>query len=457
MNNDKETLIAVLDSIDEAIHVVDKRGVTIFYNSKASILDGLSSEEVVGKHITEVFPSLDKGSSTLLKVLDTKKPIFNQQQSFSNYRANRLVTVNSTLPIFRHGEIIGAVEVSKDITQLKMLSEKVAQLQQMLYTKNKNKIDNKAELYQFGDIVGENPVFMDTVDRAQKVASTDSPVLVSGATGVGKELIVQSIHSGSLRQNRPFVTQNCAAMPENLLESLLFGTVKGSFTGSYDRPGLFELADNGTLFLDEINSMPLPLQAKLLRVLEEQKIRRVGGLNEKKVNTRVIAAMNIDPQWALEKNVLRKDLFFRLSVVNIHIPPLKERKDDILRLSNHFLDKFNKKFNSKVTGFHSKAITALCSYHWPGNVRELSNCIEGMLNFKSSGKISLEDLPMSIKQGYKDEEIQKSLKDIVGTYEKMVVEEALASSGFNISKTARHLNVPRQTLQYKIKQYDIKI
>ncbi|WP_353894596.1 sigma 54-interacting transcriptional regulator [Proteinivorax hydrogeniformans] len=449
--------MAVLDSIDEAIHVVDKKGITIFYNSKAASLDGLLVDEVIGKHITEVFPSLDRDTSTLLKVLKTKKPIFNQQQSFSNYRRNRVVTVNSTLPIFRHGEIIGAVEVSKDITQLKFLSEKVAQLQQMLYSKNQSKKEQKPNLYQFGDIVGENNNFMSAVNRAQKVARTDSPVLVSGETGVGKELIVQSIHTGSVRQNRPFVTQNCAAMPENLLEGLLFGTTKGSFTGASDRPGLFELADNGTLFLDEINSMPLPLQAKLLRVLEDQKIRRVGGMTEKKVDTRVIAAMNVDANWALEKNILRKDLYFRLSVVNIHLPSLKDRRDDILPLAKYFLEKYNTKFKTKVRGFEDEVVAALSNYDWPGNVRELSNCIEGMLNFKSSGKFSLEDLPLIIQQSYKPRHIKQGLKDLVAKYEKEAVLGALIDAGFNISKAARSLDIPRQTLQYKIKQHQIKI
>ncbi len=208
--------------------------------------------------------------------------------------------------------------------------------------------------------------------------------------------------------------------------------------------------------MDEINSMPLVLQAKLLRVLEEQKIRRIGGTFEKEVNCRVIAAMNIEPQIAVQQNILRKDLYFRLSVVNIHIPPLRQRKGDILRLANHFIEKYNEKLGTKVKGLTEEAINTFISYSWPGNVRELSNSIEGILNFKSHGYIDVTDLPGSIQNQVETDKKDTDLRKSIWEYERKIIEKTFIKCGFNVSKTAKRLNIPRQTLQYKLKQHKLQ-
>lgn len=451
-----EIMASILDSIDEGIHAVNKEGITIYYNPKAAALDGLFIEDVVSKHILDVFPSLDRTSSTLLKVLKSQKPILNQQQRYTNYKGREVITVNSTLPIFRHGDFVGAVEISKDVTQVKQLSDKIYQLQRTLFGEQKknSKSSFDQRLYHFGDIIGNSELLVKVIERAQIAAKKDSTVLVTGETGVGKELLVQSIHSGSSRQNCPFIAQNCAALPESLLESILFGTVKGSFTGSENKPGLFEMASGGTLFLDEINAMPLGIQAKLLRAIEEKKVRRIGDTKESDLDVRIISAMNISPDEALTQGELRKDLYFRLNVVSLNLPPLRERKDDLKPLINYFIDKFNKKFNVNIAGVAEDALACLSKYSWPGNIRELSNYMEQIFNFKDDGFIQTDDLPYCFQELIsKDKDID--LREKLYNYEKELIKEAFVSNNKNVSKTAESLGIPRQTLQYKLKQFKL--
>lgn len=447
---------SILDSIDEGIHAVNKEGITIYYNPKAAALDGLFIEDVIHRHILDVFPSLDRTSSTLLKVLKSQKPILNQQQRYTNYKGKEVITVNSTLPIFRHGKFLGAVEISKDVTQVKQLSDKIYQLHRTLYGEQKKsrKSSFNQRLYQFGDIIGNSEQLLKVIRRAQVAAKKDSTVLVTGETGVGKELLVQAIHSGSARQNSPFIAQNCAALPEGLLESILFGTVKGSFTGSENKPGLFEMAAGGSLFLDEINSMPLGVQSKLLRAIEEKKVRRIGDTKEMDLDVRIIAAMNISPDEALSQGQLRKDLYFRLNVVSLNIPPLRERKEDLKPLLNFFIDKYNKKFNVNINGVKDEALLCFSKYAWPGNIRELSNYMERIFNFKEEGFIGIDDLPYCLQELIPKEK-NIDLRDKLYSYERELIKEAYISNNKNVSKTAENLGIPRQTLQYKLKQFKI--
>lgn len=324
-----EMLQAILSSIDEGIHVVNAEGKTIYYNHVIARLDGLSEREVIGKHILDVFPSLDVTSSTLLQVIKTGQPIENQPQTYTNIKGKQVDTVNTTLPIYVNDQIAGAVEVAKDISKVKQLSEKLLELQQKFNEKTQQTAGDHRELkkrkspyYTADDFITRNSEMLALKQQLPRVASTDSPVLVYGETGTGKEIIVQAIHSASKRHKGPFIAQNCAALPASLLEGLLFGTTKGSFTGSVDRAGLFELADGGTLFLDEINSMPIELQAKLLRVLQEGSVRRVGGNKTTAVDIKVIAATNEPPFQAVKEGRLRSDLYYRINVVSLNLSPL---------------------------------------------------------------------------------------------------------------------------------------
>lgn len=473
----EEMLKAILATIDEGIHVVDGDGVTIFYNEIAAKHDNLSQHEVIGRPLLEVFPSLNHETSTLLQVIETKRPIVNQQQTYTNMKGELLTTVNTTLPLLIHGQLVGAVEIAKDITRVKELSEKLIDLQARFHgapVDKKAHFNEQAQFY-LHDIITQNVTMFRLKERALRAARTSSPVLIVGETGTGKELFVQGIHNASPRKNKPFIAQNCAALPASLLEGILFGTVKGSFTGAENRPGLFELADGGTLFLDEINSMPHDLQAKLLRVLQEGVVRRLGAGQVTPVDVRVIAAMNQTPEAALQSGELRSDLFYRIQVVRLDLPPLRERKEDISILVQHFIKRLNFRFATLVTQVEDAVMDRLVAYDWPGNVRELENTIESAMNDVDGDTLLVEHfhLPQMVEGTVDDEGGDKewvdaalprekvalhlasdfNLRRVLEETERSLIAEALARTSDNIQQAAKLLGIPRQTLQYKLQKY----
>lgn len=363
-----EILQAVLAGIDEGIHVVDTEGNTIYYNEIAAGHDGLSVNEVLNKPLLEVFPSLNKSTSTLLKVMKTKQPIYNQLQVYTNFYGKKIETINTTLPIFANNRLSGAIEIAKDYTTIKRLSEQLIDLQKKMLPLKEN-TRKRTVKYTLTDFLTQNPYLIALKKEAEQLSKTQSSILVFGESGTGKEIFVQGIHNASSRSQGPFIAQNCAAIPEALLESILFGTAKGSYTGALDRPGLFELANGGTLFLDEIHEMPVDLQVKLLRVLEDGVVLRVGGVKSFFVDVRVIAAMNVHPKQAIEEKRLRPDLFYRLNVLTFELLPLRKRREDILYLTKNLITEFNMLFHKKVFGVDKDVEGLFLRYSWPGNVR----------------------------------------------------------------------------------------
>ncbi len=455
----RENVMEILDYLEEGLHIIDKNGIIVYYNKFAQGIDGVESEKVVGRHLLEVYPSLTEETSTLLTVIRTGEPIYKKEQTFLNYKGEKITTINTSIPITSKGKILGALEISKDITTVREMSEKIVELQDRLYNnKKKSKKENKSKAsayFTLLDIVGENKEMLRLKSLALKAAETDVSILISGDTGTGKELFVHSIHNASPRKNKPFIAQNCAALPANLLEGILFGTIKGGFTGAEDRPGLFELAHDGTLFLDEINSMPLELQSKLLRVIQDGCIRRVGATNTIEVNVRIIAATNIPPEEALERRQIRRDLYYRLNVISFHIPSLKSRKDDIPILTNYFIDKFNKKLNKNVQGVSAEVLEIFKDYEWEGNVRELEHLIEGIMSISDTEFIDREDLPYKFRQRKNKSIYEMPLSEILEETEKAIIRDALKQTNGNISHTADLLKMPRQTLQYRIQKLGI--
>jgi arginine utilization regulatory protein len=460
---------AILAGVDEGIHVVDAAGVTIYYNEAAGAYDGLHPDEVVGRHLLEVFPSLDAGSSTLLRVLETGQPLVNVQQTFTNYKGYRVSTINSTWPVYEGARLVGALEVSKDVTRVWELSERVVELQAQLLAASRDKQPGKRQTsparFTFADLVGQDPAFLAVLEQARRAALGPSPILVGGETGTGKELLVQAIHNASPRGQGPFIAQNCAALPEGLLEGLLFGTKRGGFTGAEDRPGLFALADRGTLFLDEINSMPLALQAKLLRVLQDGRIRRVGDTQEQPVDVRVIASTNEPPLALVQQGRLRQDLFFRINVVYLELPPLRERPADILLLARHFVEKY--RHLAPVARDLSPAVLRFFKeYPWPGNVRELEHAVQAGLSLAGGPLVDLADLPAHMLAGRGGRwsgpvlpaapaaiaEEPAPLRDQVQQVTERAIREAMAQAKGNVSQAARLLGLPRQTLQYRLRK-----
>lgn len=458
----KEVLGAILKGIDEGIHVVDLNGNTIFYNEIAARHDGLEVSEVIGRPVLKVFPSLDKETSTLLKVMKTKKPIYNQTQSYVNLHGAQIETINTTLPITVDGKVAGAVEIAKDYSRLKLLSESLLDLRKKIKQPVKKKTPVQNVQYTLDSLLTVNQEMQKIKKEAAKLAKSDSSILVFGESGCGKELFVQGLHHASSRAAGPFIAQNCAAIPESLLESILFGTAKGSYTGAVDRPGLFELADGGTLFLDEIHAMPIELQAKLLRVLEDGIVRRVGSPKSTHVDVRVIAAMNIHPVEALERNQIRTDLFYRLNVLTFGLLPLRDRKVDIEFLAHHFMRGFNQVLEKNLSGIGEDVLAFFRQYHWPGNVRELKHTIEYMMNVCEDRFLKAEDLPVIMKQQLQKNDQAVSLKvqplkASMEEQEKALINKALLETNGNIKRAAKLLEVPRQTLQYKLAKYNIDI
>ena len=459
-NVTQQILSAILKCIDEAIHVVNTEGITIFYNEVAAKHDGLDINEVLGFPLLKVFPSLTEQSSTLLKVIETKKPMYNETQAFVNLHGKKIETVNTTLPIFVQGELIGAVEIAKDYSQIKQLSERLVEVQKNLKHKT-GKVLKQMATYTFSNMLTKNRLFQETIQKAEKLAISDSPILVFGESGTGKELFVQSIHNASNWSEGPFIAQNCAAIPENLLESILFGTSKGGYTGAVDRPGLFELANGGTLFLDELHAMPIDLQAKLLRVLEDGAVRRVGSTNVVSVNVRVISAMNVFPGHAMDNNQLRTDLFYRLNVLTFELLPLRQRQEDILYLSETFIEHYNKILRKQVSAMDKDVSGIFLDHPWPGNVRELKHTIEYMMNVCEGCQLTKQDLPVMLKQE-KNHAVNSSqnratytLREHLKKLEVELILDALANCNGNIQKAAALLDIPRQTLQYKMKKCKI--
>ncbi len=464
-------LAEILSVVNVGIHAVDIKGVTLYYNQSAAKLDGVNQHEVIGRHVLDVFPSLSEETSSLLRVLRSGEKISHRQQVYTNFRGQEVHTSNTTIPVYSGKKLVGALEIATDMTEVKHLAEKIVNLQAATLPKHTDAhLAGNGVDFVLSDLLTCAESVKAVIALAQKIARTSSPVLVYGQTGTGKELLVQGIHSASPRCHQPFIAQNCAALPEPLLEGILFGTVKGSFTGAENRPGLFELASGGTLFLDELNSMPLDLQAKLLRVLEDQKIRRLGDNRQMPVDVRIMAAMNIDPEEAVQKGILRADLYYRIRVAALHLPPLSERREDIPLLITHFLKIFNDRFSKQVTGIAANALEYLIQASWPGNVRELKHALEAAMIIVEGTTIECEHLPLYL-QKEKARRLANStcalpsdassfapinLKGALANVEKQWLRRAVRESGGNIALAAEYLALPRQTLQSKLKKYGLE-
>jgi arginine utilization regulatory protein len=479
-----------LECLFDGVIITDQEGKIIYINKAQERIDNVTKSDVHNKNAKEFF-NLDDERSVLMQALITKKDTPEQHQYYINMVGQAVNIVTYGYPLRVDDKVIGAVAVCRDTTKVKDFAEKVLsvyhqpddQAAKPAAVKGKSK---KVKYYTFDDLIGNNAAFKEAIRWAQVAAETDSSVLIYGVTGTGKELFAQSIHSHSNRKNAPFIGINCAALPESLLESILFGTVKGAFTGATDRPGLLEQVNGGTLFLDELNSMPLGLQAKLLRVLQEGRFRRVGGSVDIKVNIRILSSLNTDPNKAVADGVLRQDLFYRLAVVAIRIPPLNERKDDIPMLTSFFIGKHNYKLNKSVKNICPDVMKCFLSYNWPGNVRELEHVLECAMVVMGDGSyIKLEHLPQHLIEGYaqqQDEQLQSGnvrnlvildnqlnklhysgdkgrgnpvLKHKMDNTEKDLIIDILGKTKGNVSKTARILGISRQSLQYRMKKYSI--
>ena len=435
-------LISILNSITDGVLTVDNEWRITSFNPAAEIITGNRVEDVLGKQCYEVMKSETcKTDCPLRKTMATKIPIYDYEIEIINAQGKIVpISVNTALLIDEQDNIIGGVETFRDLSMYKHLSEELNMK------------------YSFANMIGKDKKMQEIYSLLKTISPTSSTVLIMGETGTGKELVARAIHHNSSRKDKPLIKVDCASLPETLLESELFGYKKGAFTDAKtDKPGKFKLADSGTIFLDEIGNIPLSIQGKLLRVLEEHAFEPLGGVKTVKVDVRVVAATNRDLRQAIEREMFREDLYYRLNVMPITIPPLRDRPEDIPLLIEHFLNLFGKKFNKTITKLSQDAMDLLLDYPWPGNIRQLEHAIEHAFIHCSGRTIQTRHLPEDIKQK-SSPLIDKLLikENPIGEIEKEVIIEALKRNHWDREKTAKTLKISRITLWRKMKKYSIK-
>ncbi len=364
-------------------------------------------------------------------------------------------SIDSAVDAMRHGAY-DFLTKPLNLDQLNLIVERALKSQE-LKIEHQELQKKILENNQFSKLIGNSPAMNQVKLLIQKVASSNASVLITGESGVGKEVVADCIHNLSKRKDNSFIKVNCAALSETLLESELFGHEKGSFTGAEKlQKGRFELAHNGSIFLDEIGEINQNVQVKILRVLQEKSFERVGGESTISVDTRIIAATNKDLEKLVKEEKFREDLYYRLNVIHIHVPPLRERKEDLPLLISHYLEEFNKENSKNIKGLDKKAKTAVYNYNWPGNIRELRNCIESAVVLCSDDEISLQDLPPNVSKSATDDYISMPLGITIDEAEKLIIQATLSKYQNNKSKTADVLGIGRKTLLRKLEEYGLE-
>ncbi|MEA3466013.1 MAG: sigma 54-interacting transcriptional regulator [Thermodesulfobacteriota bacterium] len=435
---------AILESISDGVFTVDADWRITSFNRAAEQITGTSREQAIGQPCSEVFrSSMCETQCALRQTLQDGKPIINRAGYIINANGKRIpISVSTAVLRDKDGTIIGGAETFRDLSEVEALRK---QLQGR---------------YQLGDLISHSPVMHDVFNLINAVASSsDTTVLIQGETGTGKELVAKAIHDISNRANEPFIALNCGALPDNLLESELFGHKKGAFTGATaDKPGRFAMAGRGTLFLDEIGEISQALQVRLLRVLQEHSYEPLGATQSQQTQARIIAATNRNLAQLVEQGSFRQDLFYRIQVVQIDLPPLRERMEDIPLLAEHFISHFNQLQNKQISEISSEAMACLVAHQWPGNVRELENVIERAFVLCSEPVITMHHLPESLQNSTvtaqtADLNIQASRS----SHEKQCIINALQHNNYNRTATARELNIHKTTLYRKIKSLAIPL
>ena len=472
--------IAVLNHFDDGVIISDCHGKILYYNQAQALIDDLDPEKVVGQNVTDIY-QLSGDTSLIMHCIRSQNPVRHRTFFYKTVHGKIAHTIHSVFPLFDKEQIIGAICFVRDYKLQKDIAAPSPS------PSGKPQKSNGTR-YTFPDIIGTNPELIRSVNTAKEAAESKSPVLLIGETGTGKELFAQSIHNHSSRNSKSYAAINCAAIPENLLEGLLFGTVKGAFTGAIDRPGLFERANGSTLFLDELLAMPLTLQAKLLRVLQERKVCRVGSEKEIELDIKIISSVGKPPREAIREGQLRMDLFYRLGVVMVKIPPLRQRGDDIQKLINFFLARLNNTFGTHVNNVSPQVMDLFSGYAWPGNIRELEHLLEGAMNIVGlSEQIELKHFSAAfdtlnvIEESPSDpltpimarsarqqppppegsealpspplscNNLQLEQKEL----EKTALHRALQETAGNVSRAALLLGISRQLLTYKMKKHHL--
>lgn len=466
-----QILEATLNLMRTATTVWDGEGRMLTINEAAVKLESHVAQDAVGLRSAELYSPQNDSPLAIPYCLEQKKPLLNLRQDFVTHTGKELQIFSDNYPLMKDGQLLGAVSMMEDHSKLDEMNKRIIEMQRNLADQARPKSGGKGKpslltaRYSFNDIVYCGAAMRELVDRCKRIAPSDSHVMIYGETGTGKELFAQSIHNASRRASGPFLAINCAAIPDTLLEALLFGTEKGAYTGAEQREGLLEQANGGTLLLDEINSMNITLQSKLLRVLQEGNYRRVGGSKLMDLDVRVISNINIPPAQAIEENLLRKDLYYRLGVINLTIPPLRERQEDIALLSRIFIANKSKALQKNITGLDPATLELFQLYSWPGNVRELQHAIEYAMNIVPNEATSIHPtaLPEHILTAVNGRQTpetgrppQSSMDMVMDAAGRRFLLDLLREHQGNISRTARTMGITRQNLQYRIRKLGIE-
>jgi len=444
ITEEKNRFETIFHGVSEGIFTIDNNWVIRSFNRSAEKITGYSRNEAKGKKCWSIFNSpVCRNGCHMENTLKEKCLMANKELYIKHKNGQQIPIRVSSEPLFNSGEeCIGGIETFRDISEIKNLHEHLK------------------ERYLFENIIGSSKPMRQMYDLLYSVAQSDSTVLITGASGTGKELVARAIHLNSERHLKPFVAVNCSAFAETLLESELFGHEKGAFTGAFQtKPGRFELAQEGTLFLDEIGDISPTIQVKLLRVIETLQFERVGGTKSIKLNLRIIVATNKDLLHEIHERRFREDLFYRINVVNIQLPPLKDRLDDIPLLIDHFINKFKVKFNTNIKNISSEGLDILMSYGWPGNIRELENVIEHAFVLCKEENITPACLPKWLVKQYEEDDKYNKVqprKDSIKDAEKHHLESILEKYDGHRSKTAQALGIDKSTLWRKMKKFDLQ-
>ncbi|HMM19403.1 MAG TPA: sigma 54-interacting transcriptional regulator [Selenomonadales bacterium] len=461
---------AALEKILDGVQIYDKDACLVFINENSRKISKIPANiSVRGRHLLDLY-NLDKTVSTTLTCLETAAPVVNRFDVFETTTGARVISTNTAYPIFKKRELVGAMVFEQDLSVIKSQIDHLEKIRTIMLDKAEATSVAKFSGYTFNNIIGRHPKLLKAVNLAKRVAEQNLSVLLVGETGTGKEIFAQSIHKASPRKDKNFVAINCSAVPDSLIECVFFGTQKGAFTGSTDSAGLLEEANGGTLFLDELNSMSLSMQSKLLRVIQEGTFRRVGGRQNIKTDIRFISSCNEQPSVLLANNIMRRDLFYRLSAVTIDLPALREHPEDIDELMECYIAVKSYQYVKPVEGVSPSVSLLLKRYHWPGNVRELYHVLDFALNVVEDSTIDVNHLPKYLQNIHEDMQppmpefsrpgeepdwLSKDLQYIMDAYESRVLRAVLEHYGGNISRTADALGIRRQSLQYRIKKYGI--
>lgn len=441
---------SIMDVLNDGIYITDRAGKTLMVNRMYEELTGLKQEDLIGKTVKDL---VKQGKFDVILnpvIVRTGMP----KTIIQTTKVGKKVVLNG-YPVFDPaGNVAFVVTFVRDITSLSKIKEQLAYQQELLERFNEGEFFSRGERIQHR-FVFESRQMQSILGLIGSIANTDVTVLLLGETGVGKDVLARHIHEKSLRAGQAFFKVDCAAIPSNLVESELFGYDPGAFSGASakGKPGFFEMAHRGTLFLDEIAELTLAMQGKLLRILQDREILRIGSTKVKKVDVRIIAATNRDLEEAVQEGTFRRDLYYRLQVAVVHIPPLRERKEDVLPLVRHFLGIFNAKYRKNLA-LTPEAETVLHGYSWAGNVRELENLIHGLVIMLQKDWVQPSDLPPNMLPAFRDGQ-DKSLYAILSDMEKELLRKALETYG-SVSALAKHFNVDRTTIFRKLKKHALR-